>query len=260
MAKPVTTQRATRLFVILGAFFVCNALVAEFIGVKVFSLEPTLGMEPFHWKLFGIGGTLMYTAGNLLWPVVFILTDILNEYFGKRGVRFLSFLAVMLIAYAFLLVFAAIQLSPADFWITSGTERGIPDMQAAYAGIFGQSLWIIFGSIIAFLVGQLLDVAVFQHIRRFTGESRIYLRATASTMVSQLIDSFIVLYIAFVLGPQSWSVAQWMAIGTQNYIYKVLAAIALIPALYLAHYAIDAYLGPAEAARLKRQAADDSGN
>jgi len=253
--ETIVQRKSNRLFVILGAFFVCNALVAEFIGVKVFSLEPTLGYQPFHWKLFGIEGTLMYTAGNLLWPVVFIMTDVLNEYFGKRGVRFLSFLAVLLIAYAFMIVFMAIQLSPADFWVTSGVERGVPDMQAAYSSIFGQSLWIIVGSIFAFLVGQLLDVIVFQKIRRFTGESRIYLRATASTMVSQLIDSFIVLYIAFVIGPQQWSVSQWMAIGTQNYIYKVAAAILLIPGLYLAHYMIDSYLGEKEASRLKKEAA-----
>jgi uncharacterized integral membrane protein (TIGR00697 family) len=253
--KTIVQRKSNRLFVILGAFFVCNALVAEFIGVKVFSLEPTLGWKPFHWNLFGIEGTLMYTAGNLLWPVVFIMTDILNEYFGKRGVRFLSFLAVILIGYAFLIVFTAIRLSPADFWMVSGADRGVPDMQAAYSVVFGQSLWIIIGSIIAFLVGQLLDVIIFQRIRRITGESRIYLRATVSTMASQLIDSFIVLYIAFVIGPQQWSVAQWMAIGTQNYIYKVLAAIALIPGLYLAHYLIDSYLGEKEAARLKREAA-----
>lgn len=251
--KTTVQRKANRLFVILGAFFVCNALIAEFIGVKVFSLEPTLGWKPFHWKLFGIEGTLMYTAGNLLWPIVFIMTDILNEYFGKRGVKFLSYLAVILISYAFLIVYMAIELTPADFWIGSGAASGVPDMQAAYSKIFGQSLWIIVGSIVAFLIGQLLDVIVFQKIRRITGESRIYLRATVSTMASQLVDSFVVLYIAFVLSKQ-WSLAQWMAIGTQNYIYKVSAAILLIPALYLAHYVIDGFLGEKEAARLRREA------
>ena len=252
--KTTVQRKANRLFVILGAFFVCNALVAEFIGVKVFSLEPTFGWQPFHWKLFGMEGPLMYTAGNLLWPVVFILTDILNEYFGKRGVRFLSYLAVILISYAFLMVFLAIQLAPADFWIGSAADKGVPDMQAAYRNVFGQSLWIIVGSIVAFLIGQLLDVVIFQKIRRITGEKRIYLRATVSTMASQLIDSFIVLYIAFVIGPQAWSISRWLTIGTQNYIYKVAAAILLIPGLYLAHHLIDSFLGEKEAARLKREA------
>ena len=254
--KLLVNQKPTRLFVILGAFFVCNALVAEFIGVKVFSLEPTLGWQPFHWQLFGIKGTLMYTAGNLLWPVVFIMTDILNKYFGQKGIRFLSWLAVILISYAFLIVFMAIQLAPADFWIGSSAARGVPDMQAAYSAVFGQSLWIIIGSVIAFMVGQLLDVYIFHKIRKVTGESRIYLRATVSTMASQFIDSFIVLYVAFVIGPQHWSLSQWAAIGTQNYIYKVLAAIVLIPFLYLVHYLIEAYLGEAEASRLKHEAAE----
>jgi uncharacterized PurR-regulated membrane protein YhhQ (DUF165 family) len=75
--------------------------------------------------------------------------------------------------------------------------------------------------------------------------------------VSQLLDSFIVLYIAFVLGPQQWSIPQFLAVGTVNYAYKMAAAIALIPLLYVARYAIRGYLGPAEAERLRREAASD---
>ena len=121
-------------------------------------------------------------------------------------------------------------------------ERGVPDMQAAFANIFGQGLWTIGGSVIAFLVGQLVDVAVFQRIRAATGERWVWLRATGSTAVSQLIDSFIVLYIAFVLGPQHWPIPLFLAVGTVNYAYKMAMAIALIPLLYLGRRLIRAYL------------------
>jgi uncharacterized integral membrane protein (TIGR00697 family) len=90
-----------------------------------------------------------------------------------------------------------------------------------------------------------------------TGERFVWLRATASTAVSQLLDSFIVLYIAFVIGPQHWSIPQFLAIGTVNYVYKMAAAIALIPLLYLARMGIRAYLGHGEAVRLRREAASD---
>ena len=134
---------------------------------------------------------------------------------------------------------------------------GVPDIQEAYALIFGQGLWTICGSIIAFLVGQLIDVAIFHRILRVTGERFVWLRATGSTAVSQLLDSFIVLYIAFVIGPQHWPIPQFLAVGTVNYVYKMCAAIALIPLLYVARGAIRAYLGEGEAERLRREAASD---
>jgi uncharacterized integral membrane protein (TIGR00697 family) len=250
-----TDQRANRLFIVLAGFFLTNALIAEFVGVKIFSFEETVGAPPFHWSLFGIEGTLNFTAGVLLWPFVFIMTDVINEYFGVKGVRLISWIAVAFIAYAFVAAYAAISLAPASFWVEANAGLGVPDVQLAFAVVFGQGLWTICGSIVAFLVGQLIDVAVFHRILRMTGERFVWLRATASTAVSQLIDSFIVLYIAFVLGPQKWSIPQFLAVGTVNYAYKMCAAIALIPLLYVARAGIKAYLGADEARRLRREAA-----
>lgn len=252
-----TDNRANRLFIVLAGFFLTNALIAEFVGVKIFALEETLGADPFHWSLFGINGTLNFTAGVLLWPFVFIMTDVINEYFGVRGVRLISWIAVAFIAYAFLAAYAAISLAPAAFWVEANAGLGVPDVQKAYAVVFGQGLWTICGSIIAFLVGQLIDVAIFHRILKMTGEKYVWLRATASTAVSQLLDSFIVLYIAFVIGPQHWSIPQFLAVGTVNYVYKMCAAIALIPLLYLARAGIKGYLGSDEARRLRREAASD---
>jgi uncharacterized integral membrane protein (TIGR00697 family) len=252
-----TDHRANRLFIFLAGFFLTNALIAEFIGVKIFALEATLGAPPFGWSLFGISGTLNFTAGVLLWPFVFIMTDVINEYFGVRGVRLISWVAVFFIAYAFLAAYAAISLAPAPFWMDVNARMGVPDIQKAYAQIFGQGLWTIGGSIIAFLIGQLIDVVIYHRILRVTGERHVWLRATASTAVSQLLDSFIVLYIAFVIGPQHWSIPQFLAVGTVNYVYKMGAAIGLIPLLYVARTLIARYLGSAEAERLRREAAAD---
>jgi uncharacterized integral membrane protein (TIGR00697 family) len=248
-------SRPTRLFVMLAGFFIANAIIAEFVGVKIFALETTLGLPPFGWELFGQQGSLSFTAGVLLWPIVFIMTDVVNEYFGRRGVRLVSWLAAALIAYAFVFAYAAIELAPAEWWVTVNSSRGIPDMQAAFRGVFGQGLWTIGGSLVAFLVGQLIDVGVFHRIREATGERWIWLRATGSTAVSQLVDSFVVLYIAFVLGPQQWPVPLFLAVGTVNYLYKMLMAVLLIPLIYLVRRRIESYLGSDQAARLKREAA-----
>ncbi|HEY0334513.1 MAG TPA: queuosine precursor transporter [Stenotrophomonas sp.] len=254
-AARLLEDRAVRLFIALAAFFCVNAALAEFIGVKIFALEDTLGIAPLNWNLFGQTGSLSFTAGTLLWPIVFIMTDTVNEFFGSRGVRFISWVAVALIGYGFVFAFAAISLAPAGWWVTAAQDQGVPDYQAAYAAVFGQGLWTIGGSLVAFLFGQLIDVAVFHRIRRVTGERHVWLRATGSTAVSQLVDSFVVIYIAFVIGPQHWPTSLFLAVSTVNYVYKMAFAVLLIPLLYLMRRGITAYLGADRARELREQAA-----
>jgi len=244
-------SRPARLFVALASFLAVNAMIAEFVGVKIFALEPSLGVAPFNWNLFGQNGSLSFTSGVLLWPFVFLMTDVINEYFGRRGVQFISWLTVVLISYGFLTAYLAIALTPAGWWVTVNQRSGVPNMQAAFASIFGQGMWTIGGSITAFLIGQLIDVAVFHRIRMLTGERWVWLRATGSTAVSQLIDSFVVLYIAFVIGPQHWPMGLFLAVGTVNYCYKLLMAFLLIPLIYLVRRLIYAYLGEKTAAAME---------
>jgi uncharacterized integral membrane protein (TIGR00697 family) len=248
-----TDFKGTRLFMILGGFFIANALIAEFMGVKIFSLEQSLGLNPVNWSIFGEQLSLNLTAGVLLWPVVFVLSDLINEYYGPKGVRFLTNGAIVLIIYAFLMIYAAISLTPADWWVGSNVNKGVPDMQLAYKTVFGQGLWIIIGSLVAFLVGQILDVYIFHYIKKKTGEKYLWLRTTGSTLVSQLIDSFVVLYIAFGIGAD-WSTSLILSVGILNYIYKFSVAILLTPVLYWIHYGIDRYLGKEIADKLKEDA------
>lgn len=265
MLGSVIAHRPTLLFVVLGAFFVANALVAEFIGVKIFALEDTLGWERFNFNLFGQAGALQFSAGVLLWPIVFVMTDVINEYYGKRGIRLLSFLAVGLISYAFVMIFAAIQLVPADWWVEQNASKGVPDMQRAFGVVLGQGLLIIVGSLVAFLVSQLVDVVSFHRIKQLTGERYVWLRATGSTLISQILDSFVVLAIAFKIGPElvgnvePWTWNQLWAVGVVQYAYKFAMAVLLTPLIYLAHYLIERYLGKETAAAMKVQAASWEG-
>lgn len=250
-----------QLFIVLAAIFLTNAILAELIGVKIFSLEQTLGFDPVHLNILGYTLDFNLTAGVMIWPVVFIATDIINEYFGKRGVRKVSFIAVGCISYAFLMIWLVTVLTPAQFWLDVNNQDadGNPfNVDFAFNKIYTQGLGIIVGSITAFLIGQLLDVIVFQKLRKFTGEKMIWLRATGSTLISQLVDSFVVLFLAFyLLAPENsrWEISQVVSVGTINYIYKFIVAILLTPLIYLGHYLIDRYLGQAEADRIKEEAA-----
>lgn len=249
------SSRPNRLWLILSGFFVANALVAEFMGVKLFSLEQTLGFNPVNWSFLGQQNlSFTLTAGVLLWPAVFVMTDIINEYYGRRGVRMLSYLTAGLIAYGFLMLFWAMHLHPAEFWRTAhikpdwspeqqaAMRAQVSDYNAAYNVVFGQSMWIIVGSLIAFLVAQVIDVGVFHQIKARTGEDKIWLRSTGSTLVSQFIDSFVVVFIALYIG-QQLPFLQVLAISVMNYVYKGIMAVVLTPVIYFVHGAIERYLG-----------------
>jgi hypothetical protein len=241
------------LFLVLGSFFIANAIIAEFIGVKIFSFEKTLGINSLNLNIFGNILSWNLTAGVLLWPIVFIMTDIINEYFGHKGVKLFSYIAAGLVAYAFAAVYFAMKLTPADFWVMKETAYGTVNMQAAFNAIFGQGLWIIIGSLVAFLIGQLVDVKVFHFVKQQTGEKYLWLRSTGSTLVSQLIDSFVVLFIAFYIGA-GWDLKLVLGIGVVNYIYKFTVAIILTPLLYFVHKIIDAYLGKELAEQMMKEA------
>lgn len=254
--EPTLEQKRHRLFIILAGIFITNALLAEIIGVKIFSAESTVGLMPAQLSILGFVMDFNLTAGALIWPVVFITTDLINEYFGKPGVKHISYLTALLILYAFLVIFLAMKLPPAGFWAELKDDNGnVFNMDLAFNKILGQGLRIIWGSLTAFLLGQLVDVFVFQKLKRVTGNRWLWLRATGSTLVSQLVDSFVVLFVAFY---GVFATDQIIAIGITNYIYKFTVAIVLTPLIYAGHYFIDQYLGKENASRISEEAAKAS--
>jgi hypothetical protein len=213
------------VFFILGGFFLTNALVAELTGGKLFTV-PAYGLD---WLKLDF---VTLSIGVIPWPVVFLTTDLVNEYFGKSGVRKLTFLAVGMIAYSFVVLFAAIGVP---------TWEHSPVTHEQFRAVFGQSMWIIVGSITAFLTAQLIDVLVFLAVRRRTGGRYLWLRATGSTVISQLIDTFIVGFIAFVV-PGSLTMKQWIPLAVGSYVFKLVVAVLITPLIYLGHGIIDRYL------------------
>ncbi len=204
------------VFVILAGIFITNAVVAELIGGKLIQIGP-----------------FVMSIGILPWPIVFLTTDLINEYFGENGVKKLSFITAALIIYAFILLFMAIIIPAA---------KGIsPVNDDQFQAVFGQSMWIIVGSIIAFMISQLIDVWVFWFFKNRTGNKKIWLRTTGSTVISQLFDSFIVLGIAFWL-PGKIDFDTFISSATVGYIFKLSLAIILTPLIYLGHHLIKKYL------------------
>ncbi len=251
-------QKKSVLFIVLAGIFLTNAIIAELIGVKIFSGEATLGLQPANLDILGFKMDFNLTAGAVIWPVVFITSDLINEYFGKPGVKRISYLAAIFIAYSFLVIFLTIKLPPAQWWLDANNKDSAGNyfnMDFAFNKILGQGQRIIIASLAAFLIGQLIDVFIFQKLKKMTGSKMLWLRATGSTLVSQFVDSFVVLYLAFI---GIFSGSQIMAIGLTNYLYKFSVAILLTPLIYLGHYVIDHYLGKEEAAKLSEEASKQS--
>lgn len=182
-------------------------------------------------KLIQIG-PFTQSVGILPWPIVFLATDITNEYFGKKAVRLLTFITVGLISYTFLLLYGAMQI-PAVLIS--------PISNDSFNQVFGTGMYMIVGSIIAFLVSQLVDVVVFWMIRSKTGKGLLWIRATGSTLVSQLIDTFVVQFIAFVI-PGVWTMSDFFMNASFGYVFKVFIALSLIPLIYIAHFLVEKYL------------------
>ncbi|WP_396188637.1 queuosine precursor transporter [Flavobacterium sp.] len=204
------------VYVILAGIFITNAVTAELIGGKLIQVGP-----------------FVLSMGILPWPIVFIVTDLINEYFGKQGVKRLSLITAGLISYCFIILFFAMKIPEA---------KGIsPVSNEAFKQVFGQSNLIIIGSITAFLVAQFLDVTFFNYFKEKTGDKMLWLRSTGSTVFSQLIDSFVVGGIAFYL-PGIWTTSQYIEFSFTGYAFKLVIAVLLTPLIYLGHYLIEKYI------------------
>lgn len=207
--------RRDLIFILLAGIFITNAVTAELIGGKLIQIGP-----------------FVMSMGIIPWPIVFLTTDLINEYYGHSGVRKLSLITAGLIGYAFLILYVAIHVPAAAI---------SPVTDAQFTPVFSQSMWIIVGSIVAFLVSQLIDVSIFWFFRNRTGGKMIWLRTTGSTIVSQLFDSFIVLGIGFYL-PGKMDLPNYISSGLTGYTFKLVVAIVLTPLIYLGHHSIKRYL------------------
>lgn len=212
--------RKSTLYLILAGIFITNAVVAELIGGKLIYV-----------------GQYVMSVGIIPWPVVFITTDLINEYFGQKGVHKLSLITAGLITYCFVLLYAALHIPAVkgDGLVTD----------AQFTAVFGQSLWIIVGSIVAFIVSQAIDVTIFHFLRNRTGAKMIWLRSTGSTVISQFFDTFIVLGIAF-YATGKMNTETYISSGLVGYGVKLGIAVAMTPLIYLGHNLIDKYIGAHE--------------
>ena len=240
--------RSQVLLVSLCALFVGFFVTAELLGAKLW--EFSVGFGPRDIGL-GDGTKFIATAGILAFPLTFILTDVINEYFGIRMVRLFTFVAIAVNLLLQPVVQAAIRVPAVSFM----PDVTADEVQSAYSLALGQTWAIVVASLIAFAAGQLLDAKVFTWLRHRTGGRMLWLRAQGSTVVSQLVDSFVVIFLAFLvipaaMGNDHMSMQMATEVSLTNYVYKFLIAVGITPVLYVVHNLVDRYLGEERAAEL----------
>ena len=223
-------DKKIRLFTTLSGIFLSALILAEITGSKLIQWAATTSF------------VFTMTMGVVPFPITFIVTDIINEYYGRKGIRFITFLGMAMI-------FLVLLLLQVDMLIPAALISPVTD--AAFDGVFSSSTRIILGSLTAYVIGQLIDISVFHFLRERTGAKLLWLRATGSTLISQLVDSFVVLFIAF---SGKLAVSQIVDVGITNYIYKFAIAILTTPLLYAMHSVIDRYLGKEMAERMIEEA------
>lgn len=218
-----------KLYVYLCALFVASLLLGDVIGGKTIAtpLGPvSVGIIPF--------------------PVTFLLTDVVNDFYGKRGARFVTLLGFVMALYAWVLlqVSTSMTADPSTYF-----------SQAEFAKIFGGSAQLFVASMIAYLCGQFLDIHVFQFWKTLTQSKHLWLRATGSTVLSQIVDTVAINLIfwtwtarssadSFLARMSSAERYAWIfaKIG-REYSIKLVVALALTPLIYAIHAAVVRGLG-----------------
>lgn len=220
--EPHAVTRAQLVYLWLAAVNVTVLLLANIVGVKLFVFRDVdLGFGAFN---------IEHTMGMLPFPITFLLTDLLNEYYGRRATRRVAYIAFTMAGLAWGLLWISRQFP---------TLEGIPGTatEEAYELIFGASSLMYLASIAAFLVGSLLDISLFGLFKRLTGGRFVWLRATGSTVISQLFDSLIVTFLFFyifprLLGQESATFEFTLKTAFTGYILKFFIAVILTPFIY----------------------------
>lgn len=199
-------DRKQYFFVWLTAIFVAALVTGDFIGGRFF-------------VLFG----RTFSAGIIPFPLTFVLTDIVNEFYGTTGARRLTFVGLGAAVFVWGVIQLALHLPPSPV---------SPISDAVFHAAFGTAARLYIASLCAYVIGQLLDISIFRTLRRATGHRLLWLRATGSTVLSQMIDSFTVSFV-FLAGTQSLGFITSNA--ANNYVGKLIMAVVLTPVIYAMH-------------------------
>lgn len=225
------SERRERVFLVLAGFFLCAMTLLNVIGITRFVQL----------------GPLAVAVGVLPYPLTFLCTDLISELYGKRRANFLVTVGLILNGFILLVMWVAQALpaaTPAAPWqaFELANEVFLPSGDKLsgsielFSLIYACTSGAVFASMIAYIAAQYCDVHFFHWLKKLTKGKHLWLRNNLSTLLSQGVDSIIVISVtfgaAFLRGEQTLKAL--LVLMFANYIFKALAALLdTLPLYYL---------------------------
>lgn len=231
-AQPQPMAPAQRLYLWLAGLFITALLVANIVGPKFFHFGTLrLGSIEVH---------IEHSVGMFAFPVTFLLTDLLNEYYGKNGARRVTYLGLAMSLFAFLLIYLGTIAPPAP-----ENRTFVPEEQ--FDRVLGASGRMIIASMVAYLIGQFTDIAMFAFMKRLTRGRLIWLRATGSTIVSQFVDSLCIMTVLYffqrLADGERPDLAFTLIAALKGYSIKFGIAVLITPLIYVGRALVQSLFG-----------------
>ena len=218
-------ENKIKVYAILMSIFVVMLVLTNIIGTKIFLLFPKVLPN----GLFGVPISL--TAGIITYPITFLVTDVTSEIFGKKRASLMVLTGFFCSILTLIIITIVLKLYPSDVWLSGSSYENLSEMEMAFSTVFTLPGILIFASMSAYLIAQLIDIRIFHFIKKITNSKFLWLRNNLSTMVSQLIDTIIVnsIFLGYGMGLDSNIIIQ---IIIANYLIKLFFAAVDTPLVY----------------------------
>jgi len=206
---------AYKIYLTLAALFITSLVVSNLIFQKFFS-----------WDFFGIY-TFEISVGILPYPLTFLVTDLISEIFGKKKANQVVIAGIFASFFSLLIIYVS-DVVTATSWS--------PVSDKVFSNVFGLSIIAVFSSMIAYLLAQFVDIRIYHYWKRLTKGKHLWLRNNFSTITSQFLDTFSVLFLLCSFGVIEWKYFTILLLN--GFLFKVMVALLDTPILYLAVYYI----------------------
>ncbi len=213
-------NQALLIYILLSGIFISCLISCNLIFLKFFSL-----------KISFLNITFTQSVGLIAYPITFLVTDIVSEIYGKKKANFLVISGIISSIIVLGLIFIA-DFLPAANWSIPENKKVDDEI---FHLVFGQFGIAMAASLFTYLVCQLIDIRIFHFWKKLTKGKYLWLRNNFSTITSQLVDTFLILFLLMSLSPeeglQNWSDLKKLFLN--GFLFKILVALIDTIPLYL---------------------------
>lgn len=234
-------ERRERVFLVLAGLFLGTLAMLNILGVTRFIAFGSIDTEGFwHWGEFG-SITFAVAVGVLPYPLTFLCTDLISEFYGRRRASFVVWVGLILNVWVMFILWVAGVLPPVP---AMDPQTGLPPVghhDYAFYAVRELAFGAVIASMLAYLTAQFVDVYVFHFWKGLTRGKHLWLRNNGSTLISQAVDTVLVILITYWIGGLDGMIGDdtdvtllLITLILTGYVFKFVAALLDTPVIYLA--------------------------